>query len=189
MKAQYFPGALLQDILNKRVRLLGYGIIADGNKLFYMNQQVAGIDPHLLSYVGNDRYKYNNKILLFNSRNNTFLPLDRADAATYHAKGSLFYDKNYLYSGTGRLIKSKDVELLAAFAGPRTGGDEGKYFFNHYFYRNADGYWMQTTADPKVRFLGKHIDTSMVKLPKNFEWPRFKKSKHSKITTPPHHHP
>jgi hypothetical protein len=68
-------------------------------------------------------------------------------------------DKDYIYSGNYRIIKNKNVELLAVFIGYRPGcGLDTTPSSNYYLFKNDEGYWFVSLSDVvKINNLGNKL--------------------------------
>lgn len=167
MPSRYFWNGPLLDILDGKVRFLHNDLIAKDRHLFYRDTAITNFDARFLSYIGNNYYSYKNNVFFFNQT--TLVPLPGADFATFKTAPYLTYDKYNVYFGSTPVIKSNRIELLAIFAGPRYGGDEGMYIINWYLYHNSKGYWIKQTTNAPAKFIGKAIDPKIIELPQGFK--------------------
>lgn len=111
----------------------------------------------------NNLYGYNQE------KNLQAIPL--IDVKTAENFNGFIKDKNYLFIGNTQIIKSEELEILAAYPGYRKGcGLDETPTSNYYLFKNIEGFWwVQIGSNVTVRFLGKTLRKELSPLFKNLE--------------------
>ncbi|MDP9081041.1 MAG: DKNYY domain-containing protein [Bacteroidota bacterium] len=160
MTYNYWKLSLL-ELLHSKIHFLENGLMEKENQMFYEGSLIQNIDVGFLSYLGNGYYKYKKQLYFFNR--GSFKPFN-GNVATFKTTSALTYDKNYVYLGTRPILKSKNIELLAILAGTMIGGDEGFHYNNYSLYKNYKGYWIKSTDESKISYVGKSLTRQIIKV-------------------------
>lgn len=95
------------------------------------------------------------------------------DVKTAENFNGFIKDKNYLFIGNTQIIKSEELEILAAYPGYRKGcGLDETPTSNYYLFKNTEGFWwVQIGSNVTIRFLGKTLSKELSPLFENLEIP------------------
>lgn len=153
--------------------MIGYNFFIIDNKLYQRDTVIKNVDTKTFKYIDFAHFSDKYHVYSISTYGKTEI-IPYADGATYVALTYGFYrDKNNLYYGLSKLIKSDGVELLAIFRGLRESGDEGDGPFSNYcLFKNKDGYWLvETLPTPTIKYLGATFDRKWNKAFEKLELP------------------
>lgn len=143
-----------------------YNLYQFNNQIYIDKTPQKGVDAPTFQKLWYNIYKDKNNVYYYDTTIATtpkLIPIEGYDTATLKALNHhyLLTDKNYLYFGRIRLIKSNKLEILAIYPGYRTGcSQDTKSPTDFYIFKNIDGYWLaELGGGAKIRFLGSPDDT------------------------------
>lgn len=99
---------------------------------------------------------YKDKNNIYSLRYQELLPVRGLDTKTVYSFFNFLADKNYIYSGTNKVIKNINVEILAIITGSRPGcGLDKTPSSDYYLLKNDEGYWLALISEKvKIKYLG-----------------------------------
>lgn len=134
------------------------------NGHIYFNDKRTGLDAETFKNIDKSHryYKDKNAVYYFSNRKEGIQELNDLDLNSVKAFNGFLTDKNYLYCENVKIIKSKEVELLAIFPGYRKGcGFDQRPGSDFYLFSNIEGFWLVKISDTlSKRFLGKTFNRS-----------------------------
>jgi len=136
------------------------------NDKIYWNGIETIADAKTFKRVGNYGIIYKDDIHVYSyDRSNGLLVLDGIDNKTVEFFNGFIKDDNYVFLNDQKIIKSKDLNLLAIFNGYRMGcSQDTTPTSNYYLFKNFEGHWIvEISENITIRNLGK-------KLPNQNEW-------------------
>jgi hypothetical protein len=170
--AELKSGKLAQLDRGKQ-HMIGNNFFIIDNQLYQRDTLIKNIDTKTFKYIDFAHFSDKYHVYFMSPSGKTEIIPD-ADSTTFVPFTYGFYrDKNNIYYGLHKLIKSDYIEFLAIFRGLRESGDEGDGPFSNYcLFKNKDGYWLvETLPVPIVDYLGKTFDRKWNKVFANFEIP------------------
>ncbi|MDR6969584.1 hypothetical protein J2X31_003617 [Flavobacterium arsenatis] len=147
-----------------------YLLYKSGNTIYWDGKKTIA-DATTFSHVGGIFYRDVNNVYFY-SREEGLLVVKDMDNKTLEVFNGFFKDKNFIYHYYDKIIKSKNIELLAVFTGYRMGcSQDTTPGSNYYLFKNFEGYWLVCVSDKvSIRHLGNE-------LPDQKEWnPNLKES-------------
>lgn len=143
-----------------------YNLYQFNNQIYIDKTPQKRVDAPTFQKLWYDIYKDKNNVYYYDTTIVTtpkLIPVNEYDAATLKALNHhyLLTDKNYLYFGRIRLIKSNKLEILAIYPGYRMGcSQDTESPTDFYIFKNIDGYWLaELGGRAKIRFLGTPDNT------------------------------
>ena len=109
-----------------------------------------------------DYFLYKNKcnVYYYDRWNKKLSVVKGFDKTTLKRKFNNFLiDSNYLYYHTTKLLKNKEIELLAIYEGYHSDcGMDTTPNSNYYIFKNIEGYWLvEISNKARVQFLGTEL--------------------------------
>ncbi|WP_289659374.1 DKNYY domain-containing protein [Flavobacterium panacagri] len=151
--------ALSNDDSNKIV--IDYNFYKKDNHVYYRGKQ-TNFDAETFTQIDKSHLYYRDKDVVFYLDNlkGGIQKLKDVDPNSARVFNNFLTDKNYLYHENIKIIKSKEVELLAIFPGYRKGcGLDPEPGSDFYLFKNTEGFWLVKISDKiSYRFLGKVFD-------------------------------
>ncbi|WP_306350924.1 DKNYY domain-containing protein [Flavobacterium sp. '19STA2R22 D10 B1'] len=154
---------------NESKIVFDYSLYKSEDKI-YWKEKPTNADAKTFEQFGYYYFKDKNNLYSY-SPNNGLLPMNGIDVKSVKDFNGLLMDKNYIYMGTNRIIKSENATLLAIFTGYRKGcGSDQVPGSNFYLFHNVDGYWLALISTTvKIRNLGTTLKPDWNKNNTNFE--------------------
>jgi hypothetical protein len=118
-----------------------------GNSIYYNGKKTTA-DAMTFTNLGNF-FKDKNHLYYINA--NGFVKVRGIDIATAKPFNGFIRDKNYIFSGTTKVISADKAELLGIFTGYRKGcGSDTHPGSNFYLFKNNEGYWLAEISNTVV---------------------------------------
>lgn len=145
------------DKITEKQQQYEYLLYKAGDKIMWNNKE-TGADAASFVHVVSSYYKDIHHVYQY-SRAVGLTILNGIDAATAKDVNGFLTDKNYIYYGATRMIKSDGLEFLGIFAGYRKGcGLDRSPVSNYLLFLNAEGYWLAILSDGvSIRHLGRTL--------------------------------
>ncbi len=142
------------DIFNSTVKKLYEYQLYESDKKIYINGKETTADAETFERILNC-YKDKNNVYTY-YRSDKLIPIKGIDAQSVKPFFNFLADKDYIYSGVNKVIKNKNVEILAVITGNRPGcGLDTTPLSDYYFLKNDEGYWLALISDiVKIKYLG-----------------------------------
>ncbi|REC75140.1 DKNYY domain-containing protein [Chryseobacterium rhizosphaerae] len=120
-----------------------------GNNV-YWNDKKTSADAETFENIKDTYYKDKNNVYFY-SYNTGLTTLKGIDPGSVRVFNTFLADKDYIYTKTHRIIKSKNIELLAAYEGSWPMCAVGNPVSSTYYvFKNAEGYWLALISDKSV---------------------------------------
>ncbi|RKR05707.1 DKNYY family protein [Flavobacterium sp. 90] len=142
------------DIFNSTgKKLYEYQLYESDNKI-YINSKETTADAETFERILNC-YKDKNNVYTY-YRSDKLIPIKGIDAQSVKPFFNFLADKDYIYSGANKVIKNKNVEILAVITGNRPGcGLDTTPSSDYYLLKNDDGYWLALISNVvNIKYLG-----------------------------------
>lgn len=134
-------------------KIYDYQLYESDNKI-YINGKETTADAETFERIVNC-YKDKNNVYNY-YRSEKLIPIKGIDAQSVKPFFNFLADKDYIYSGANKIIKNKNVEILAVIKGNRPGcGLDTTPSSDYYLLKNDEGYWLAKISDTvKIKYLG-----------------------------------
>lgn len=142
-----------------------YLLYKANNKIYWDGKEtIADAKTFAPISLYNIIYKDAKNVYLYN-RGLGLLIIEGMNGETLSFFNGFIKDDKFIYQNTQKIIKSKDIELLAIFTGYRMGCSQDTHpGSNFYLFKNFEGYWLVEISNKvTIRNLGKT-------LPNQKEW-------------------
>lgn len=136
-----------------------YQVSKSENKV-YWNDLETSADAHKFEPVPNSVYYFRDNSFVYQYTNKGLIPIEDIDTKSVIEKYGFLIDKNFLYNSNSKIMKSKDIELLAIYGlnELECGVGASPYSNIYYLFKNVDGYWLVFNGEStKVKNLGRKI--------------------------------
>ncbi len=141
--------------------IIDYHFYKKNNHIYYRNKRTS-FDAETFTAIDKSHRYYKDKDVVFYLDDYTgeIQKLKEVDINSARVFNNFLIDKNYLYDENIKIIKSKEIELLAIFSGYRKGcGLDPEPGSDFYLFKNAEGFWLVKFSNTvSKRFLGKIFD-------------------------------
>lgn len=121
------------------------------NKIYWGNNETSADAETFESIKGSFSYFKDKKNVYLHSIESGLSILKGVDLPSVRMFNRFLADKNYIYTNTHRIIKSENIELLAAYEGvwPICSVDN-PVSSTYYVFKNTEGYWLALISDKSV---------------------------------------